>query len=310
MRRAGVAAPSPRVWSPSPAWPEGRGVFLLRPLLAHRRAELRALLRRSARPGSRIPPTMTRASPAPSPGARLAAGEGVASPSLSSRCRRRPGLAAVARASRASWRRRERWLAAPSDAARRALGAMALSAAGAARAPAAALAGPARRTAGRRRGPSPPAWPGARIEAAGEHGALLPRGRRARAARRRADTRCQLGETRRLGRPVRDRRAGDGPSASPLAGRPAARLAPEARRLLALVPAGARGALPAASSTGWRASPARSWHTIWRDRRRSLTLQRLGGASAPSVTRRRCGAWRNRPGVPKLEPATCPRATA
>jgi tRNA(Ile)-lysidine synthase len=44
MRRMGVSAPSPRVWSPSPVWPEGRGVFLLRPLLAQRRAELRALL--------------------------------------------------------------------------------------------------------------------------------------------------------------------------------------------------------------------------------------------------------------------------
>jgi len=33
-----------RPWSPSPAWPEGRGVFLLRPLLAARRADLRAWL--------------------------------------------------------------------------------------------------------------------------------------------------------------------------------------------------------------------------------------------------------------------------
>src|SRR6185312_17401447 len=44
MRRAGVSAGSPRAWSPSPAWPQGRGVFLLRPLLGRRRAELRALL--------------------------------------------------------------------------------------------------------------------------------------------------------------------------------------------------------------------------------------------------------------------------
>ncbi len=44
MRAMGASAPSPRQWSPSPAWPEGRGVFLLRPLLAHRRADLRALL--------------------------------------------------------------------------------------------------------------------------------------------------------------------------------------------------------------------------------------------------------------------------
>ncbi len=33
-----------RPWSPSPAWPEGRDVFLLRPLLAARRADLRAWL--------------------------------------------------------------------------------------------------------------------------------------------------------------------------------------------------------------------------------------------------------------------------
>ena len=32
-------------WSPSPAWPEGRGVFLLRPLLTLRRADLQAWLR-------------------------------------------------------------------------------------------------------------------------------------------------------------------------------------------------------------------------------------------------------------------------
>jgi len=31
-------------WAPSPVWPEGRGVFLLRPLLAVRRTDLRALL--------------------------------------------------------------------------------------------------------------------------------------------------------------------------------------------------------------------------------------------------------------------------
>jgi len=44
MRAAGANAPSPRLWSPSPAWAAGRGVFLLRPLLQRRRAELRALL--------------------------------------------------------------------------------------------------------------------------------------------------------------------------------------------------------------------------------------------------------------------------
>jgi tRNA(Ile)-lysidine synthase len=41
MRRAGSTTPDPREWSPSPAWPEGRGLFLLRPMLGLRRAALR-----------------------------------------------------------------------------------------------------------------------------------------------------------------------------------------------------------------------------------------------------------------------------
>ncbi|WP_340646665.1 tRNA lysidine(34) synthetase TilS [Phenylobacterium sp.] len=44
MREAGATTPSPWEWGPSPAWPEGRGVFLLRPLLTRTRAELRAWL--------------------------------------------------------------------------------------------------------------------------------------------------------------------------------------------------------------------------------------------------------------------------
>ena len=41
MRAAGSSTPSPREWSPSPAWPEGRDVFLLRPLLGISRKALR-----------------------------------------------------------------------------------------------------------------------------------------------------------------------------------------------------------------------------------------------------------------------------
>ena len=41
MRARGSTTPEPREWSPSPVWPEGRGVFLLRPLLGFRRVEIR-----------------------------------------------------------------------------------------------------------------------------------------------------------------------------------------------------------------------------------------------------------------------------
>jgi len=44
MRRDGASTPSPREWTPSPAWPQGRDVFLLRPMLAQSRAEIRAWL--------------------------------------------------------------------------------------------------------------------------------------------------------------------------------------------------------------------------------------------------------------------------
>jgi len=45
MRAQGSTTPSAREWSPSPAWPQGRGLFLLRPLLNVRRAEIRDWLR-------------------------------------------------------------------------------------------------------------------------------------------------------------------------------------------------------------------------------------------------------------------------
>ena len=44
MRGQGSNVGDPREWSPSPSWPEGRGVFLLRPLLGLGRGELRALI--------------------------------------------------------------------------------------------------------------------------------------------------------------------------------------------------------------------------------------------------------------------------
>ncbi|MBI1406366.1 MAG: tRNA lysidine(34) synthetase TilS [Caulobacter sp.] len=44
MRAEGSTVPDARPWSPSPVWPEGRGVFLLRPLLTIGRADLRQWL--------------------------------------------------------------------------------------------------------------------------------------------------------------------------------------------------------------------------------------------------------------------------
>ncbi|MFY8143576.1 MAG: tRNA lysidine(34) synthetase TilS [Caulobacter sp.] len=41
MRAEGSSVSDPREWSPSPVWPEGRGIFLLRPLLSLTRADIR-----------------------------------------------------------------------------------------------------------------------------------------------------------------------------------------------------------------------------------------------------------------------------
>lgn len=44
MRQEGASTPSPREWTPSPAWPQGRDLFLLRPMLSRTRAEIRTWL--------------------------------------------------------------------------------------------------------------------------------------------------------------------------------------------------------------------------------------------------------------------------
>ncbi|MDP3175940.1 MAG: tRNA lysidine(34) synthetase, partial [Phenylobacterium sp.] len=41
MREAGPRLGEPQEWAPSPAWPQGRGVFVLRPMLSLGRAEIR-----------------------------------------------------------------------------------------------------------------------------------------------------------------------------------------------------------------------------------------------------------------------------
>lgn len=46
MRAEGSSVSNPRAWAPSPVWPEGRGLFVLRPLLTLTRAEIRDALTR------------------------------------------------------------------------------------------------------------------------------------------------------------------------------------------------------------------------------------------------------------------------
>ncbi|NBB53245.1 tRNA lysidine(34) synthetase TilS [Rhizobium sp. CRIBSB] len=46
MKAQGSTLGGLRAWSPSPAWPHGRGLMLMRPLLSERREELRVWLRR------------------------------------------------------------------------------------------------------------------------------------------------------------------------------------------------------------------------------------------------------------------------
>jgi tRNA(Ile)-lysidine synthase len=49
MRARGSTLGGLREWSPSPTWPEGRGLMLLRPMLEERREKLRAMLRARGR---------------------------------------------------------------------------------------------------------------------------------------------------------------------------------------------------------------------------------------------------------------------
>jgi tRNA(Ile)-lysidine synthase len=243
MRRTGVSAPSPRVWSPSPAWPEGRGVFLLRPLLAHRRAELRALLVSlgetwiddPANDDPRFSRTLAR---------RRLAAHGAAAPAAVEAAPAWPGLRAVRSGPAGELAVPRRLLAAPGAEARRALGALATCAAGTRRAPAAAQL---ERLASRLASGDDFAasLAGARIEARGET-VLICREAGERMRSKLALAALPKGESSFDGRfviasAVAEQRIGF------LAGH-AGRLPPEQRQRLAQIPAAARGALPAVIS--------------------------------------------------------------
>lgn len=240
MRAAGSGAPSPRSWSPSPAWPEGRGVFLLRPLLRHRRAALRALLAGlgetwiddPANDDPRYARTLAR---------RRLARTDAPRPSIVDAWPAWPGLGAVRQGVGGELTQPRAVLAAAD---RSVLGALALCAAGTARPPAAAALD---RVAGRlERGDDFVAGlGGARIEARGgtvlvcrEAGERLRRGLEAAphpAGRSVFDGRFEL-----------DLRA-EGCRVGFLGGL-AARLPAGQRAALRRVPAAARGALPATLS--------------------------------------------------------------
>jgi len=269
MRAAGANAPSPRTWSPSPAWPEGRGVFLLRPLLGHRRAELRAWLadigetwiEDPANDDPRFARTLARR--------RLSRSPGTPPPVVDARPRW-PGLDSVREGvgGELTAPRAVLVAAGPSDA-HAVIGALALCAAGTTRPPAAAsLDRIIRRLRQGERFTASLA--GARIEALGEAVLFC----REAGERTRRDLRVvplPLGESVFDGRFELCARA-DGYSIDGLRGH-AARLPADERARLGQVPPAARGALPAViSPAGEAACPA---------------LSRSGAATARSLTRQR-----------------------
>ena len=75
MRGAGERVGVLREWSASPVWPEGRGVFHLRPLLGARRADLRAWLQGQGMSWIEDPANESSASPRARARARIAQGE-------------------------------------------------------------------------------------------------------------------------------------------------------------------------------------------------------------------------------------------
>jgi len=136
MRAAGSTTPDAHEWAPSPAWPEGRGVFVLRPLLGQRRAAIRDWL--GAR-GERWIDDPANQNPAYArPRARQALARGAAAPEPPSTGASAAPLALACHAQPAGGLRVERVAlrAAAPDALRRFLSAACLCAAGTDRPPA------------------------------------------------------------------------------------------------------------------------------------------------------------------------------
>jgi tRNA(Ile)-lysidine synthase len=240
MRQAGARAAGPRAWSPSPAWPEGRGVFLLRPLLARRRADLRALLCSLGERWIEDPANQDLRSARARARRRLAAGDGrrpdveETAPAWPHLGEVRQGVAGELVAPRAAL--------AAGPGARRAIGALALCAAGTARPPpGAALDRIATRSAAGADFAATLA--GARVEACG-HEVRFCREAGERLRRGIADAALAPGALLVFDGRFEIATAASGHRIGFLAGR-AARLPPDQRRRLARVPASARGALPA-----------------------------------------------------------------
>lgn len=247
MREAGATTPDPAVWAPSPAWPEGRGLFLLRPLLGARREALRDWLQARGETWIEDPANADPRSARSRARTALAGRGTVCAPSdhgadaanLATACDATPwaGLSIA----------REALRGAEDGAARRFLAAACLCAGGTDRPPRGdrlqrlldAVRGEGSFTA---------TLGGSRIEADGEAVRLM---REPGEAARGGLAACALplGET-----VVWDGRyevvaAREGLSVRPLAGL-AARLADRERRALPSVPAAARGALPAVVDPG------------------------------------------------------------
>jgi tRNA(Ile)-lysidine synthase len=249
MRQAGATTPEPRVWAPSPAWPQGRGLFLLRPLLGQRRAAIRDWL--AARGESWIDDP-TNADPRYArPRARAAQGD-VPAPDPAPPPADAAPLALACRAEAGALRIPRGLLRSVEEAAaRRFLAAACLCAAGTARPP---RSDRLRRLTAQALGPAPfvATLAGARIESDGVdlHFAREP-GEAVRGGLRSAE--LPVGEALVWDGRFELTASRPGLRVRPLAGL-SRQLSPAERRRLLALPAASRGALPAILDEEGRAS--------------------------------------------------------